>query len=51
MSEKEIVKDILNRIQQKILYESDNYIEFENVGRESICIQFDDRGSITEIYC
>lgn len=50
MTEREFIKNIINRLQRKIYYEDSNTIEFDGGNYESIVIEFDENGLITEIY-
>lgn len=50
MSERKQIKNIVNRLQRKIYYEDNNYIEFEGDGYESIVVEFDENGYVTAIY-
>ena len=52
MTEKDIIINILSRIQRKIYYEDNLYIEFANscLG-EDINIDFDEDGNVIDIYC
>lgn len=52
MTEKDIIINILNRIQRKIYHEDSRSIEFANscLG-EDINIEFDEDGNVTDIYC
>ena len=50
MTEKEFIKNIINRLQRKIYYEDDYSIEFEGNGYESVIIDFYANGFVIEIY-
>lgn len=50
MTEKEFVKNIVNRLQRKIYYEDNNSIEFDGDSYDSIVIEFDENGFVTAIY-
>lgn len=52
MTEKDIIVNILNRIQRKIHYEDGTTIEFKNSClNEDINIDFDEYGNVIDIYC
>ena len=52
MTEKEFILNIINRISLKVYEEGKYHIEFENgYGYESIIIDFDENGNITDIGC
>lgn len=50
MTEKEFVKNIINRLQRKIYYEDNNSIEFDGDSYNSIVIEFDENGFVIAIY-
>lgn len=49
MTEKEMILNIVDRLQRKIYYKDDNAIEF-NGTHESIIIEFDKNGFVKDIY-
>lgn len=51
MTEKELINNIINRLQFRVYHEDDNCIEFE-IGHyyESTVIEFDENGFVTDIY-
>lgn len=50
MTEREFIKNIINRLQRQIYYEDSNTIEFDGDSYESIVIKFDENGLVTAIY-
>lgn len=50
MTEREFIKNIINRLQRKIYYEDSNTIEFDGDSYESVVIEFDENGFVTAIY-
>ena len=52
LTERDIIVNILNRIQRKIYYEDATTIEFANSClNEDINIDFDEDGNVIDIYC
>lgn len=50
MTEKELIKIIIDRIGRKVYYEEEDYIEFEGCGCERVSIDFDENGFVVDIY-
>jgi hypothetical protein len=50
MTEREFIKNIINRLQRKIYYEDSNTIEFDGDSYESVVIEFDENGLVAAIY-
>lgn len=48
MTEKEMILNIVKRLEKDILYEDNNAVEFRSFG-ESILIEFDNNGFVTSI--
>ena len=52
MTEREMIINILNRLQLEIYYQDDSGIAFENGGGyEALQIEFNENGNVTDIYC
>jgi hypothetical protein len=49
MTEREIMLNIIDRLQRKIYYKDDNCVEFDGI-HESIIIEFDEDGFVKDIY-
>lgn len=49
MTEKEMILNIIDRLQRKIYYKDDNAVEFDGT-HESIVIEFDEDGFVKDIY-
>lgn len=50
MTEREIIKKILERVGITIYYEDENSSEFDGSGYETIVIEFNEAGFVTDIY-
>lgn len=50
MTERETIKNIIERLNMTIYQEDDDFIEFQSGMPESLIIEFDENGSVTAIY-
>ena len=50
MTEKEMIMKIMRRVENELLYEEKNYVEFSIGAHTTLTIEFDDEGKITELY-
>lgn len=49
MTEKEMILNIIDRLQRKIYYKDDSAVEFDGT-HESIVVEFDEDGFVKDIY-
>lgn len=50
MTEREMIMEIIRRVENELLYEEKNYAEFSIGAHTTLSIEFDDEGKVVDLY-